>query len=146
MVPSGIRFHCATTGTPLCRFFPSCNQCLASYEQPPQSPFVVAPGPGIRSEPQSQPKLQLRQSRILNPRYLTRDWTCVPVLPGCCSFHCTTVGTPMNSLYENSYGSDSIVCFTQCSLLQTKQFILSGLSKEVRRCELVCSHWEDKEK
>ena len=50
------------------------------------------PGPGIRSEPQSQPKLQLRQcqSWILNPRCRARARTCVPALPRCHRSGCAT--------------------------------------------------------
>ena len=51
-------------------------------------------GPGIRSELQSWPKPQLQKCGVLNPLYWARDQTHVPVLPRCCSFHCSTVGSP----------------------------------------------------
>ena len=41
------------------------------------------PGPGIRSEPQLQPMLQLQQHQILNLLWWTGDWNCDPELQRC---------------------------------------------------------------
>ena len=51
------------------------------------------PRPGIRSEAQLWPKLQLWQRRILNSLCQARDRTCIPALPKCHRSHCTTAGT-----------------------------------------------------
>ena len=53
------------------------------------------PWAGIRSEPQSRPKLQLRQCQIFNPLCWDRDWTCVPALPRYRPSLCSTAGTPV---------------------------------------------------
>lgn len=55
--------------------------------------FLATP-PGIRSEPQMEPKPQLWQHWILNILWRAGDQTCIPVLPRCHRFCCTTVGTP----------------------------------------------------
>ena len=56
------------------------------------------PGPGIRSELQLQPKLQLRQCPIRNPVCWARDRICIPALPRHCRSCCTTAGTPQLDL------------------------------------------------
>ena len=81
-------------------------------------------GPGIRSELQSQHKLQLRQCQILNPLCWARDQIWAPVPPRCCQPCCTTVGTPemmllIFSIYKNislnkpRYNVDSFLCVWQ---------------------------------
>ena len=57
------------------------------------------PGPGIRSELQLRPKLQLQQCRILNPLCWAGDWTCVPVLPRWCQSCCATTRAPTWSIF-----------------------------------------------
>ena len=52
------------------------------------------PGPGIRSEVQLQPRLQLWQCRILHPLCRVADQTYVPGLPRCHRPCCIKVGTP----------------------------------------------------
>lgn len=48
--------------------------------------------PGIISELQLQPELQLWQYQVLNPLCQAGERTCSPVLPRCCWFCCTTIG------------------------------------------------------
>ena len=50
------------------------------------------PRPGIRSKPQSRPKPQLWQHRILNSLCRAEDRTCIPALPRRCWSSCATVG------------------------------------------------------
>ena len=64
------------------------------------NPFPVLPGvhgvpkPGVRSEPQSQPKWWLRLNRSLTHCVRLGIPTCVPTLPKHCQSCCATAGTP----------------------------------------------------
>ena len=62
-----------------------------------------APGPGIRSEPQSGPKLQLQLRQILDPLCGAGDWTCVPELPQGGQFCCATADTPSENCFEKNF-------------------------------------------
>ena len=55
---------------------------------------VEFPGPGIRSQLQLPPMLQLWQCWIFNPLCPAGDRTCVPALQRHHGSHCTTAGTP----------------------------------------------------
>ena len=52
------------------------------------------PRPGIRSELQLRPRLQLWPCWILNPLCRAMDQTCVPALPRSLQSCCATAGTP----------------------------------------------------
>ena len=91
--------------------------CLVAYG---------APGPGIRSEPQSWTKSQLQQGQIFNPLCPARDWTLIPALPRHCPSCCTTVGTPecmpfkaQWSVYYFIIELDSKTLFLFCSDIVT---------------------------
>ena len=95
---------------------------------------MEVPRPGVESELQVWPTLQLQQPRSFNPLHWAWDWTCTSAVTQATAVrfltHCTTAGTPWESSYWKVWiweptNLDNKLCYHLANKPSNKPYILT---------------------